>query len=321
MTFHTPIHPVYAASIEARKGIPPLSQIPLEKFREVANQRSAALKLPEVIEQDKTVEFEGRALNLTLLRPLGTENEILPVVIFYHGGGFVFGSKYTHARIIRDICIKNHVAVVFLDYSLAPEVKFPVIHEEAYATLQWVLANGKDIHVDTTKLALCGDSAGGNLTVAVALMAKQRGLPDNAIKTQIAIYPATADTRDHYHSYQAFGNGEYTLTREDMKFFGDAYYGGANGGDKKWSCPLVASVEELSGLPPALVFTAEADVLRDEGEEYARKLTEAGVKTAAVRMIGAIHGYITVPSPIEVPQYTHTLAMIKCQLDEAFGRS
>lgn len=162
-----------------------------------------------------------------------------------------------------------------------------MIHEEAYATLQWVLANGKDIHVDTTKLALCGDSAGGNLTVAVALMAKQRGLPDNAIKTQIAIYPATADTRDHYHSYQAFGNGEYTLTREDMKFFGDAYYGGANGGDKKWSCPLVASVEELSGLPPALVFTAEADVLRDEGEEYARKLTEAGVKTAAVRMIGA----------------------------------
>lgn len=162
-----------------------------------------------------------------------------------------------------------------------------MIHEEAYATLQWVLANGKDIHVDTTKLALCGDSAGGNLTVAVALMAKQRGLPDNVIKTQIAIYPATADVRDHYHSYQAFGNGEYTLTREDMKFFGDAYYDGATGGDKKWSCPLLASIEELSGLPPALVLTAEADVLRDEGEDYARKLTEAGVKTAAVRMIGA----------------------------------
>lgn len=160
-----------------------------------------------------------------------------------------------------------------------------MIHEECYATLQWVLQHGKDINVDTSKLAVCGDSAGGNLALAIPLMAKQRGLGD-VIKAQIAYYPVTASSnRERFQSYQEFGNGDYPLSRQDVERVEDQYFNG-DGGDKKWAAPLLASIDELRDLPPALIMTAEADLLRDEAEEYGRKLTEAGVKAATVRLIG-----------------------------------
>ena len=174
---------------------------------------------------------------------------------------------------------------MFIEYSLAPEAKFPLIHEECYATLQWVLKNGEDNKIDTNKLVVAGDSAGGNLALAIPLMAKQRGL-GNVIKAQIAYYPVTAlSNRESFPSYQEFGNGDYPLSREDVERVEDQYFKG-DGGDKKWAAPLLASIDELHGLPPALIMTCEADLLRDEAEAYGRKLTEAGVKTSTVRLLG-----------------------------------
>lgn len=292
-----------------------------DAFNKAIDGHFAALfKLPEAIQEDRTVEFNGRTLDLTLLRPLGTENEELPVIIYYHGGAFCSGSKYTCGKIIRDLCIKNHAAIVFPNYALAPKVKFPGIHEECYAALEWVLAHGKDHRMDTSKVATCGDSAGGNLAIAIPLMAKQRGLT-NAVKAQIPLYPLTTFEREHYPSYQEFSKGDYILTHEEVQGIGAVYYDGvsSNGGDDKWFRLLSASVDDLRDLPPALLVTAEADLLRDEGEEFAQKLLQAGVKTAGVRMFGAVHGYMTL-SEVETPQYLQTLAMIKYHLDEAFGR-
>ncbi|KAI9489083.1 alpha/beta hydrolase fold-domain-containing protein [Zychaea mexicana] len=257
-------------------------------MRVAANERSKSsinsLSLPKVIEEDKTVIHNGIEVRLTLFRPPRTEKDILPVVIYYHGGGFVFGSKFTHAKPVRDICVGNHVVVVFVDYSLAPEVKCPVIHEECFAALSWVVENGDSIKADTSRLAICGDSAGGNVSACIPLMAKERGLSD-AIKTQILIYPRTAASRDHYESFQTFGNGDYSYSAQDNRFFDQAY---TNGREKtKIGYPLLATQEEMKGLPPALAFIAEADILRDEGEEYIRNLTAAGVPTLAIRILGA----------------------------------
>ncbi|KAI9493375.1 Alpha/Beta hydrolase protein [Zychaea mexicana] len=314
-----PVHPVYAAYFEKSKQAPKARDgtITLEKMRELANGRLKGLNLalPDVIEQDKTVTHDGTEIRLTLFRPPGTENDVLPVVVYYHGGGWVFGSKHTHGKVIRDICVKNHVALVFVDYPLAPEVKFPTIHEVSYSALSWVVENGASIKVDLSKLAICGDSAGGNLSASLALMAKERGL-GNAIKAQILIYPSAAPTREPYESYKLFGGGDYSLSLADIDFFGKAYYTGEK---NKIGFPLMATQEDMKDLPPALVLVAEADVLRDEGEEYARRLTEAGVATAAVRVIGAIHGYVTVP--VETPAYKQTMAMITAHLTEAFERT
>ncbi|KAJ8653445.1 hypothetical protein O0I10_010881 [Lichtheimia ornata] len=315
MSLPTPIHPAYAAINEARKKLPPMGDIPLEKVRENMDKRGAAVQVPDVIEEDRVVDSEDKSLRLTLLRPLGTEDEMLPVVIYYHGGGFISGSKYTHRKVTRDICTKSRVAIVFVEYSLAPEAKFPLIHEECYATLQWVLKNGRGIKVDTNKLAVCGDSAGGNLAIAIPLMAKQRGLGD-VIKAQIAYYPVTASSnRERFPSYQEFGNGDYPLSRKDVEQVEHLYFEG-EGGDKKWAAPLLASLDDLRGLPPALIMTSEADLLRDEAEEYGRKLTEAGVKTATVRLIGGVHGMVI--QNVDTPIYLQSLAMINQQLDEAF---
>ncbi|KAI8150423.1 Alpha/Beta hydrolase protein [Fennellomyces sp. T-0311] len=281
-----PVHPVYAAHFEQSKKNPKVYDgvITLEQMRAYANQRLKDLPMPEVLEQDKTVVHNGTEIRLTIFRPLGTENELLPVVVYYHGGGWVFGSKFTHGKVIRDICVKNHVVLVFVDYSLAPEVQFPVIHEESYTALSWVVENGEAIKGDINKLAVVGDSAGGNISASVSLMAKERGLSD-AIKSQVLIYPSAAPSREPYESYQLFGQGDYSLSLKDIDFFGKAYYTGER---NKIGFPLMATPEDMQGLPPALVLTAEADVLRDEGEEYGRRLTAAGVPTTTARMIGAI---------------------------------
>ncbi|KAI9259645.1 Alpha/Beta hydrolase protein [Phascolomyces articulosus] len=311
-----PVHPVYAAHFEKSKKAPKArnGEITLEQMREYANARLKEVPVRETLEEDMTVTQNGTEIKLTLFRPLGTENESLPVVVYYHGGGWVYGSKYTHGKVIRDIVVKSRVALVFVDYPLAPEVQFPVIHEVSYSALSWVVENGSSINVDINNLAIVGDSAGGNLTASISLMAKKRGL-DDAIKAQIMIYPSAAPSREPYESYKLFGNGDYSLSLADIDFFGKAYYTEER---NVIGFPLMASQEDMTGLPPALVLTAEADVLRDEGEEYARRLTEAGVSTCAVRVIGAIHGYINVP--VETPAYKQTLSLIATHLDEAFGR-
>ncbi|KAI8150430.1 Alpha/Beta hydrolase protein [Fennellomyces sp. T-0311] len=236
--------------------------------------------------EDRNVVHDGKNLRLTLFRPLGTESDVLPIVIFYHGGGWIFGSKYTHGKPVREICVKSHVTVAFAEYSLGPENKFPIAHEECFATLVWVLANGDSINGNTDKIAVCGDSAGGNLAACISSMAKKHGL-DNAIKSQIMIYPAltVASRRRTFESVKLFGTGDFGLKFEDSQFYDGSYFD--NYEKCKSSLPLHFAQEEIKGLPPALLITAEVDILRDEGETYARMLTEAGVPTLGIRIMGA----------------------------------
>ncbi|KAI8149107.1 Alpha/Beta hydrolase protein [Fennellomyces sp. T-0311] len=315
------LDPVYAAACEEAKKRPKIDESMIPYFPEMNKSMDESFKkklhtLPKVIEKDKTVTYNGTELQLTLFRPLETENELLPVVIFYHGGGWVFGSKYTYAKVIRDICTKCHVAIVFLSYTLAPEAKFPMIHEEAYSTLCWVLENGDSIVVNVQKLAVCGDSAGGNLASVIPLMAKDRNLGD-VIKAQIMIYPAIVGSDKIYDSYELFGNGDYGLTIAEGMFFHKLYFGDAE--KTKLLSPLLATTDELRGLPPALVLMAEADIIRDLGEEYAGNLLEAGVPTAATRLLGSIHGYFDMG--IDSPVYIQTISMIVSHLKAAFGNT
>ncbi|KAI7848921.1 Alpha/Beta hydrolase protein [Circinella umbellata] len=297
----------------------------MKLMREVVEKPYIGQKLPEIIEEDKTVVHGGYELRLSLFRPIGTENENLPAVIFYHGGGWVFGSKITYGKTMRDIVIKNHVVVVYIDYTLSPEVKFPTINEECYATLTWLLENGSNNNIDISKIATCGDSAGGQLATAIPLMAKKRGLGNNVVKSQILVYPATTEAHNDFKSYQAFSTGEYGLTSADCDLLNPLHFDDdeerkTDAKNNIFAYPLCATLAELEELPPALVLTAEADIIRDEGEAYARKLIRAGVPVTAVRILGSIHGYFNLPVANESQAYKQTMAIISQHLNEAFGK-
>ncbi|KAI9245366.1 alpha/beta hydrolase fold-domain-containing protein [Phascolomyces articulosus] len=316
-TKHRPMYPIYSELYEQMRNVPRPTNgsITPKEYRENMDKIiSAALPLPEVIEEEKMIKYNGIAVKIYLYRPLGTENDILPAVIYYLGGGFVWGSKYTHGNPVHDICIKSHVAVVFVEYLMAPEFKYPTAHEESYAAYCWLLENGKEVNINPSKLVVCGDSAGGNLAATITLMAKERGTLDG-IKSQILVYPWVANNTKEFDSFQEFGQGDYPLNIEDVEYYDKTYF--APKDKTRLAFPLMATEDELRGLPPTIVFTAETDVLRDEGEEYARKLIKADVSVASVRVIAAPHGFFS--TPVETPCYKLTLNIIHGQL-EIFGR-
>ncbi|KAI8340727.1 alpha/beta hydrolase fold-domain-containing protein [Chlamydoabsidia padenii] len=314
--------PVYKAAFEATKstGIH-LHDEDYQRTRVIMDSSGAPDELlPPTIVEEKVIQAgvnNTSSVTLTIVRPVGSENETLPGLIFFHGGGWVLGSFKSHEKLVKDLAVQAHVAVVFVDYSLSPEVRFPVAVEECYSSTLWVHENAASIKVDPTKLAVAGDSAGGNLSAVISILLKQRGHGD-VVKGQVLLYPVTAQRRDHYESYQTYGDGDYLLSVKDMIFFMEAYIGSSEVPNDVRVAPLLANEEELKGLPPALVLTAECDVLRDEGEEYARKLTFAGVDTCCVRVIGTSHGWAIIP--IETSQYRQTIALIKSFLTkDAYG--
>ncbi|KAJ8659940.1 hypothetical protein O0I10_004166 [Lichtheimia ornata] len=297
----------------------------IQAFRDRNNNILPTDSWPDALAEDRVLEIAGRKMEVTLVRPIGTENERLPVLVYLHGGGWVFGNKVSHGKLIRDIANKARVAIVFPDYAMAPEAIFPTAAEECYAVVRWVVEHGTDeLNVDPSKLAIGGDSAGGNLSAAVSLITKDRlEVPADTIKTQILLYPSVAPPiESSFESYRLFGaRGEYALNFYDTKRCNDLYSGIQNPSavnDNKYRFPLVASHEELCGVPPCLMIVCEADTLRDEGEAYARKLLEAGVATTSIRVNGTTHGYMQ--HPTETAPYLQTLAMITFQLNEAFGR-
>ncbi|KAG0165577.1 hypothetical protein DFQ28_008521 [Apophysomyces sp. BC1034] len=245
--------------------------------------------LPDASVVDKIIHTDQGDIALTITRPPGTETKTLPAILYLHGGGWVLGSKDSHALVQHELAIRAHAAVVFVNYDLSPEVKFPVPVEQCYASLAWLAnkENAASLLIDVDKIAVAGDSAGGNLTAAVTLLAKQRRL--HAIKFQILYYPVTNDNFDT-PSYCQFEKGFY-LTRDLMKYFWDHYIPKAER-NSILACPLKAPSDDLKGLPPAYIVTVEADVLRDEGEQYAARLKEAGVDVVATQTIGMLHGFL-----------------------------
>jgi len=213
--------------------------------------------------------------------------------MYFHGGGWVLGDFSTHERLVRELAVGIGAAVVFVEYDRSPEAKYPIAINQAYDATKWIAKNGSSLGLDTTRIAVAGDSVGGNMTIAVTLLAKQHGYPK--LDFQVLFYPVTNASFDT-SSYNEFANGPW-LTKSSMQFFWDSYTTSEKERNEITASPLRAKIDDLKNLPPALVITDENDVLRDEGEAYARKLIQAGVRVTAVRCLAAIHDFVML-SPI-----------------------
>lgn len=272
----------------AAGGGEPLETLAPKDARAVLSGAQAGVKvdLSGIRVERRTIQADGQPLEIRVVRPEGAKGE-LPVFMFFHGGGWVLGDYPTHERLIRDLVVGSGAAAVYVDYTPSPEAKFPTAINQAYAATRWVAEHGKEIGVDGSRLAVAGNSVGGNMAAVVAIKAKEAGTPK--LRFQALLWPVT-DANFNNASYNQFAEGHF-LTRNMMQWFWNNYTTDPRQRDDIHASPLRASLEQLKGLPPALVQTAEMDVLRDEGEAYARKLDAAGVPVTAVRYNGMIHDY------------------------------
>src|SRR3984893_15443810 len=254
---------------------------PVEGRKAVDGVQSGEIAKPDADVEDTTVPGgPSGEVSIRILRPRQAKGT-LPVILYIHGAGWVFGNAHTHDRLIRQLAAGASAAVVFPNYSLSPEAKYPTAIEESYAVAAWVAQHGAEQNLDPTRIAVAGDSVGGNMTAALTLLAKQRG--DVSFVQQVLFYPVT-DANFDTKSYHQYAEG-YFLRRDAMQWFWDQYTTDPAQRAEITVSPLRASLNELADLPPALVITGEADVLRDEGEAYAAKL-RAGVSVTAARYQG-----------------------------------
>lgn len=278
---------------DANAPHPRIYELPPEEGRALLEkvQESPVDKLPVDIE-DLTVDTgQWGSINVRFVRPEGNTDK-LPVIFYIHGAGWVFGSAQTHDKLIRELAVRTNSVVVFPEYSRSPEAKYPTAIEQSYAVLQKLSELAESKGLDLSELAVAGDSVGGNMATVMTILTKERqGLP---IQKQLLFYPVT-DANFTTDSYQEFAEN-YFLTKEGMKWFWDQYTTDESERSEITASPLRATSEELTDLPPALILTGEADVLRDEGEAYARKLRDAGVAVTQVRFQGMIHDFVMVNS-------------------------
>lgn len=257
----------------------PLEQLSPHDARQVLIDAQKGAKLPGAAVSEKTIDIRGEKIKLTIVKPKEAKG-VLPVFMFFHGGRWILGDFPTHERLVQELVTESGAAAVFVNYTPSPEAHFPVAINQAYSATRWVAEHGKEIGVDGKRLALVGNSVGGNMVAAVALQAKQQHGP--AIRFDVMLWPVT-NARFDTGSYNQYQNG-YFLTRNMMKWFGDAYTTKESDRNNILASPLRATPEELKGLPPTLIQTAEFDVLRDEGEAFGRKLDDAGVDVTVTRL-------------------------------------
>jgi acetyl esterase len=287
----------FVDALAAAAGPPIYTLNPAAAREELAQaQAKPVVKQPAVIEDTAVPGGPTGSVRIRIVRPEDAKDP-LPVVMHFHGGGWILGDKDTHDRMTRDIAVGANAAVVFVDYDRSPEARYPVAIEQAFSATKYVAEHGREFGVDPTRLAIVGDSVGGNMAAAVTLLAKQRGGP--TIDLQVLLYPLTdADFRTG--SYNTFADGPW-LTRRAMMWFWDAYLPDIRARQEPTATPLNASLEQLRDLPEALVIVAENDVLRDEGEAYARKLSRAGVRVTSLRYNGTIHDFLLLNALADTP--------------------
>jgi len=289
MTTRIQLEPEAQTFTEAAAKPPFLFNLRPEKGRIALDelQSDPGNKFPVNVEDLRIKDGPSDQVSIRILRPKNAP-ATLPVIVYIHGGGWVFGSLRTYDRLIRELTIRAKAAVVFPEYSLSPEARYPTAIEESYSVVKWIAEHG-DVHgMDPERIVVAGDGVGGNMTAAITLMAKERGGP--FIWRQLLFYPVTNAAFDT-NSYHEFAEGYY-LRRDEMMWFWDQYTTSAGERNEFTASPLRAGIEQLKGLPPTLIITAEADVLRDEGEAYANKLREAGVRVTSVRFQGIIHDFL-----------------------------
>jgi acetyl esterase len=258
---------------EARRVLDDVQAEPIEKLR--------------VKEEWITVPAEVGDVRVRIVRPPDSTGT-LPVTLYMHGGGWVLGNAQTHDRLIRELAVGTGTAVAFVEYDRSPEAHYPVAIEQGYATAQWIIRNGAAHQLDAGRMAVAGDSVGGGMTAALALMASDRG--DVRFVQQSMYYPVT-DAAMETGSFEQFAEG-YFLTAKAMAWFWDAYLPDLERRSEPYASPLRATDEQLAGLPPAFLIVDEADVLRDEGEAYAARLRAAGVAVTTVRYDGITHDFM-----------------------------
>jgi len=239
----------------------------------------------------------------------------LPAVIYIHGGGWILGDRNTHDRLVREIAVGAGAAVVFVDYDRSPEARYPVAIEQAYAATCYVVDHSADLRIDPSRLAVAGDSVGGNMAAALTLMARRRRGPKIAF--QVLFYPVT-DADFDTGSYTRFADGPW-LTKSAMQWFWDAYLPDVAARKQPTATPLNASLDQLAGLPEALVVVDENDVLRDEGEAYARRLSDAGVRVTSARYNGTIHDFVMLNALADTPATRGAIAQAIGALKTALG--
>jgi acetyl esterase len=283
------LEPAAQAFAEATANPPFLADLPPSEGRALVDDlQSGEIAKPDVDEEWITVAGGPTGeVKARIVKPRDATGT-LPVVLYIHGAGWVFGDAHTHDRLVRELAVGAGAAIVFPEYDRSPEARYPVAIEQNYAVAQWVVDNGAAKGLDAARVAVAGDSVGGNMAAALTLMAKDRRGPKLA--AQVLFYPVT-DANFDTPSYEQFAESYY-LRRDAMPWFWDQYTTDDAQRNDITASPLRATREQLAGLPPALVITAEADVLRDEGEAYANHLREAGVPVTAVRYQGVIHDFV-----------------------------
>jgi len=307
------LEPVAQSFIESLDpaGVAPMHTLPLHEARAMlAELQSGPVGRPNAHIENLTFPLgTGGFVRARIVRPL-VGGDSLPALMYFHGGGWVLGDVRTHNRLIREISVGARAAVVFVELSRAPEAQYPVAIEEAYGATCYVAEYGASLNVDGSRLAVAGDGTGGNVAAAVTLMAKERRGPK--ITSQVLLYPVT-DSNFVNDSYMAFREGPW-LTQQTMKRFWDTYMPNAAGRAQVTASPLQATVDQLRGLPEALVITAENDVLRDEGEAYARKLAAAGARVTATRYLGTIHDFVMLDALADSPPTRGAIEQITARL-------
>jgi len=282
------LEPAAQAFADATAKPPFLFQLPPADGRKAVDEvQSGAIAQPDIDEEWISIPSPAGEVHVRIVKPAGSVGT-LPVLLYIHGAGWVFGDAHTHDRLVRELAAGVNASIVFPDYSRSPEAHYPIAIEQNYATAQWIVNNGATRNLDASRIAVVGDSVGGNMSIALTMMAKERGGP--RLAAQVLFYPVT-DANFDTPSYQQFAEG-YFLSRDGMQWFWDQYTTSEAQRNEITASPLRATTEQLGGLPPALVITGEADVLRDEGEAYARKLRTAGVPVTAVRYQGIIHDFV-----------------------------
>ncbi|ORX43025.1 hypothetical protein DM01DRAFT_328935 [Hesseltinella vesiculosa] len=313
-----PANPVLLQAVMSHTGLPKEEALKPHVLRQFFKEQAAFFPVADAVREHKHIPIGDRQLELVIVRPPKSENQILPIILFLyvseikydppadphfffvalavdsHGGGFFIGGIETHGILVHELARRTPAVVVHVEYSHSPEVKHPVAMEECYKTLEWINANAAAIGGDPSKLAVVGDSAGGNMVAAITALAKERG--NTSINAQVLLYPmlGTDFSTDSYETYQK----DSYLPRVLMKYVWNMYLT-EEAKTSRFAVPLLATPEQLEDLPPALVITAERDVLRDDGETYTKKLRKAGVDTVALRYFGVRHGFFTEPEITE----------------------
>jgi len=300
----------------AASGAPAIHTLTHGEARKVLTRVQAGpTDAPAADLEDRTIPVGPKgSTRLRIFRPKGIR-ERLPAVIYFHGAGWVMGGVDTHDRLVREIADGARAAVIFVDYHRSPESRYPVAIEEDYAATRFVAEHADEFNIDVRRLALAGDSVGGNMTAVIALLAQQRQGP--AIRFQLMFYPVT-DANFDTGSYNEFAEGPW-LTKAAMRWFWNAYLPDESRRREPTVSPLRAPLDQLAGLPPALIVTGENDVLRDEGEAYAARLAQAGVSATAVRFLGTIHDFVMLNALSETPAARGAIALATTTLRQALG--